>query len=222
MPKSKKKSVLVFAPHHDDEAIGCGGQIRIHSNTGDEVNLAVVTSGKMGVSGVTETESMRIREKETRAAARSLGIKGIVFLGFPDHALEFNEETRDAFIKVVRDTQPDIIYLPHIAESDRDHRLTCELGKDAAWMARDSTVSRDIGILRTARTELRHYEVWTPISRPRLYTSIDAVWRYKRLAIECYQTQLAGTDYVSMAKGLNMYRAIQKNTGGRLAESFEI
>jgi len=35
--------VLVIAPHPDDEVLGCGGTIKKHINSGDEVYLCEVT-----------------------------------------------------------------------------------------------------------------------------------------------------------------------------------
>ena len=39
-------NILVFAPHPDDEVLGCGGTIIKHVMNGDNVYVCVVTSGQ--------------------------------------------------------------------------------------------------------------------------------------------------------------------------------
>ena len=38
-------NVLIFAPHPDDEILGCGGYMALCADRGDEVTVVVVTSG---------------------------------------------------------------------------------------------------------------------------------------------------------------------------------
>lgn len=47
-------NVLVFAPHADDEILGCGGTIARHVGEGDVVYVCVVTRGKPLVYKVSE------------------------------------------------------------------------------------------------------------------------------------------------------------------------
>lgn len=38
-----KKTVLVLAPHNDDETLGCGATIAKHADMGDDVYVATLT-----------------------------------------------------------------------------------------------------------------------------------------------------------------------------------
>ena len=170
--KPKDNSILVFAPHHDDEAIGMGGTIRLFADSGLEVNLAVVTGGYTSIVDprVSPEESMRTREKECRAAASILGIKNVEFLRMHDHALEFDQDSLGRFVSVIRKYNPNRIYLPHQEESDRDHRVVSELGREAAWIS--SLPSAFPSIEHPAQSNKAiYYEVWTPMQKIQIWSS---------------------------------------------------
>lgn len=44
----KSGEILVFAPHPDDETIGCGGTIALHRARNDQVKVIIVTDGSLG------------------------------------------------------------------------------------------------------------------------------------------------------------------------------
>jgi len=78
------KTILVFAPHPDDEAIIAAGRVRAGLNRSDSVKIVVVTNGD--VSGV--ATGLR-REGESVAAAQVLGLteNDVIFLGYPDGSM---------------------------------------------------------------------------------------------------------------------------------------
>ncbi len=94
-------SVLVFAPHSDDETLGAGGVISDTLAAGGRVKVVLMTNGD-GFSAAAEdqlrtgrlaperfVELGYIRQDETVAALRALGLdrKDVIFLGYPDRGL---------------------------------------------------------------------------------------------------------------------------------------
>ncbi|WP_031069725.1 PIG-L deacetylase family protein [Streptomyces sp. NRRL WC-3742] len=131
-------TVLVFAPHPDDEVIACGGTIARLVAEGARVRVVFATDGAMSHSAVlgihtdpTPAELRTIRRGEALAAARAMGLpEGAVrFLDFPDTRLaDHLEEFRTEVLKVLHQ-YPDAaeVYLPHeVRELNADHRLTGE------------------------------------------------------------------------------------------------
>jgi LmbE family N-acetylglucosaminyl deacetylase len=102
--------VLVFAPHPDDEALGCAGVLRRALNNGDEVRVVVATCGdayrgaKLAFEESFPSESYDrdgdndfdmldygiLRSGETLAAMAAVGLEpsDVVFLGYPDAGLD--------------------------------------------------------------------------------------------------------------------------------------
>jgi LmbE family N-acetylglucosaminyl deacetylase len=107
-------SALVIFAHPDDAEYMCGGTVVAWAADGTEVHYCVLTDGSAGSNepGITREEMIEIREREQRAAAAVLGVKGLDFLGFRDGELEVNLETRRAVTRVVRRVRPDVIVAP--------------------------------------------------------------------------------------------------------------
>src|SRR6059058_6076093 len=76
--------VLVIAAHPDDEVLGCGGTVALHVRAGDEVHMAIACEGeslRYGAEGIGQSE-------HTCRAARTLGVRDVRMLGFPDQRLD--------------------------------------------------------------------------------------------------------------------------------------
>src|SRR5437867_2151033 len=73
-------TILVIAPHPDDESIGCGGTLRLHSARGERVLAVFLTSGELGLKRLPREEAWRTRESEARDAAKILRLADLEFL----------------------------------------------------------------------------------------------------------------------------------------------
>ncbi len=204
------ETVLVIAPHPDDEAIGCGGAIGLHRRRGDMVRVAFLTSGEQGIPGVPPAEVRAVREAEALQAGSVLGVSGIDFLRLPDLGLHRCCPEGAGELRALLDQyHPSLIYLPHPEEAHPDHEATLPMVRAAR--------ARLTGWPELP--ELRAYEVWSPMTRPGWVEDITAVMRQKLQAIRCYRSQLALFRYDRAVRGLNQYRGIL-GAGGRYAEAF--
>src|SRR5437879_10762010 len=116
-------TVLVIAPHPDDESIGCGGTLRLHSARGDRIVAVFLTSGELGLKHLPRKRAWRIREREARQAAKILGLSKLIFLHLPDW-LVGNDLRRaaDALRPALKRESPELIYLPHPVAWHPDHK----------------------------------------------------------------------------------------------------
>src|SRR5262245_60793810 len=125
-------NILVIAPHPDDEVIGCGGSLIKCARRGDRVVAIFLTSGELGLKHLPAKEAWQIREAEAKKCTKILGISAIHFLRLPDWmANEHVKEGGAQLLPILRQEQPEIIYLPHPQESHPDHQAALAIVKAA-------------------------------------------------------------------------------------------
>lgn len=189
-------SVLVLAPHPDDESLGCGGVIALHHRQGDRVTVVVATDGAAGdpMGYYRDCDYPALRREEAGRAASILGIDTLEFWGYPDGQLA---EATDLAVRLqarlVAD-RPDIVYRPSTLELHADHWALGLAAQEA---------------LRQYRPPCGDfcYEVWATV-QPTHCLNITPVWDLKRNAVEQYASQLRYNDLLHMMSGLNAYRTL--------------
>ena len=200
-------NVLVIAPHPDDEAIGCGGSIRLHADRGDRVTCAFLTSGELGIRGLPPADVWRVREAEAGRAAAVLGLADVALLRCPDGGLRDGvEAAADRLRDVLRRHDPQLVYLPHPHEWHPDHAAVPHIVRAALG---------GTGL----RPRLLGYEVWSPMPAHDHVQDVTASMARKLAAIRCYPSQLAAFDYARAVRGLNRFRGVMA-ARTRFAEVF--
>lgn len=200
------KRALIFAPHQDDETLGCGGLIALKSSQNVPVGVVFLTNGSqshggqsMGQEGMHAHVSKRRQEAE--AALTILGVPPAQthFLNFQDGGLsqlsrEQRREGVEQLVKLLRDFAPEEVYLPHHQDRHPDHEATYTLAIEALQLA---------GLQE--QVTVWQYPIWyfwdAPpefnLRRPKfneLYgLSIDTVRAQKQRAIAVYTSQIGDT-----------------------------
>jgi len=199
--------VLVIAPHPDDESIGCGGTIYLHTQSGDRVHVVVLTSGERGLRPPDRTP---IREMEVRDAAEVLGVEQISFLRLPDLRLVDSIQVGAQLLhNVFNSGIPDLIYLPHPEEAHIDHGAVLPMVR-AALSKLEKGAKRPL---------LLGYEVWTPLAVFDVIKDISGVIQQKLRAVRCHHTQIRHFRHDHAVRGLARYRGVM-TARGRYVEVF--
>ncbi|MDD4802398.1 MAG: PIG-L family deacetylase [Syntrophomonas sp.] len=214
------ESILVFAPHPDDDIIGCGGSIAKHIQQGNTVAIVYMTSGEAGSLQYSPEQLAQIREEEARRAAGSLGVTAITFLGNLDGYLEYNKENLDRIVTIIRSQKPTLVYMPHSHDSVPDHlathRLTVEGCRRAAgpWF-------QECGGRPWAVKNILGYEIWTPLQTIAHCEDISDFIQLKLDALQMHKSQLEHIRYDEAIQGLNRYRGIMTGKGN-YCECFQL
>lgn len=145
------KTVLVFAPHPDDEVIACGGSIVQHIKSGDQVFIIYATDGRHSHSAVLDLhedpspeELVDVRQDEAIRCAGVLGVprENLHFIGIEDTQMPNSQSHYLAAIENVISSIPpvDRAYMPHEdLDSNIDHRYTGQLAVETLKRMSPST-----------------------------------------------------------------------------------
>ena len=124
--------IVVFAPHPDDETLGCGGTIAKKISNGFEVFIVLVTDGRyayskgLGIeSNPTPEELSQIRKEEFIRATSILGVpqRNLRFLDFEDGTIQNNEKEVEAnILRIMKELLPTEVYFPFRQDCHPDHQ----------------------------------------------------------------------------------------------------
>lgn len=117
--------ILIFAPHPDDEILGCGGTMAKRIANGDEVFVCVVTKGYEPRFNAERTKQ---NQSDAKTCHSFLGVKETIFLDFPAAALETADrfELNGKILDVVKKIHPDEVFIPHNGDMQKDHKIVNE------------------------------------------------------------------------------------------------
>lgn len=219
--------VLVIVAHPDDAEFGAGGTIARWVREGREVFLAVVTNGDKGSAdpAMTPERLAKIREEEQRAAARVLGIKEVVFLGYPDGFLEDTPALRRDIVRLIRRFRPGIVVThnpqPGLRRfvQHRDHRITGGVTLDAVYpLARNRLMFPEL--LQEGLEPHRVAEVYlTGSEDPDTWVDIGETIDLKVAALKCHRSQIGDPEDLDR-RVREAARRVGEAQGLPLAEAF--
>ncbi|HXG75592.1 MAG TPA: PIG-L deacetylase family protein [Gaiellaceae bacterium] len=182
--------ILVVAAHPDDEVLGMGGTIALHTSRGDAVRVLVVTDGSS--SQYPGDEAVRARkEEEAIRAARELGVTDYVHLDLPDMRLDTlaHVDVNRVLEEHVRDLEPQVVYAVQ-PDVNRDHRVLFDSVAVATRPLPGQPVRRLLTFAPTSSTE------WTPAPVnwfvPNWFVDVTETIERKVAAFAHYETEQRG------------------------------
>ena len=218
--------VMVLSAHPDDAEFGAAGTVARWTNEGKAVVYVICTNGDKGTSDRTLSSEQlsAIRKKEQRAAADSLGVREVVFLGYPDQGLEDTAELRKQIVRLIRAYRPKILvtsdpyrrYLWH-----RDHRIIGQVAMDAVFpFARDHLAYPDLLEAGLEPHKVAEILFWAA-DDINFRSDISATYDRKIAALRCHKSQMkafTSSDPFEWLK--NRCREMAQGESYELAEGF--
>jgi len=211
-------SILVIAPHPDDEVLGCGGTISKYAKDGNEINLCICTKA---YAPDWSEEFLENRPKEIEKATKILGIKKTFFLDFPTVKLDTipQKELNESIAKVIDKVKPDIVYTPHEGDLNKDHRIVF----DASLVALRPLTHNAKRILSY---EIPSETEWGRMIEPfipNVYVDISETFDVKVKAMEAYKSEIKNYPHPRSIKVIEALARIRgSEVGLKSAEAFSL
>jgi LmbE family N-acetylglucosaminyl deacetylase len=177
------KHILVVAAHPDDEVLGCGGTIALHTRLGDSVTIVIACEGeslRYGSTGVGQSEHIR-------HAAEKLGVKDTRLLGFKDQQLDTVTLTKiiSPLEKIVQEITPEVVYCQYGGDINLDHQLLFKAVL-VATRPTNKSISSVYSFDTASSTEWAYPRTFVPDTWVDITTTLHA----KLSAMSCYKSEL--------------------------------
>ena len=216
-------TLMAIMAHPDDIDFGSAGSIAKWCAEGWTVYYVLATSGDKGThDDLSRQELAAMREEEQRAAARVLGVKDVVFLGYPDGFVSVTAELRGEIVRLLRKYKPDVVltfdgFRPSF--NHNDHRNIGIATRDAIYPA----VRDHLYFAEHAAEGLEAHRVNEMLlvgsTAPDYFVDVSDYIETKVDAMLCHASQISTYDRDELLKRM---RERGRRRGGRgLVESFK-
>jgi LmbE family N-acetylglucosaminyl deacetylase len=175
--------VVVIAAHPDDEVLGCGGTLALHTAAGDEVTVVIACEGeslRYGPEGVGQRE-------HSQNAARELGVTDVRWLGFPDQRLDALSlvELITPLERIIAERRPTTIYCQYGGDVNRDHELLFKAVL-VATRPTEEFIQTVLAFDTASSTEWAFPRSFVPDT----WVDIRETLEQKLAAMDCYRSEL--------------------------------
>lgn len=218
-------NILVFAPHPDDEVLGCGGVIAKHHANGDSVYVCIATCGHPPIfnDDLMKTNGWpHTLYPEIKKAHDILGVKETFYLDCPAADMESVKrfDLNGRLIELIQKLEPDTIYTPHFGDMQKDHTVLAESIMVAVRPKYKSRVRRVLAYETLSETE------WNiPHSKntfiPNVFVDVEDFIETKLKAMSCYESQLSAFPDPRSLEAVDALAKLRGSTmGSKAAEAF--
>jgi len=200
---------MVFAPHPDDEALGCGVLILRKRQAGVPVHIVIATDGARshGEQVIPSERLVTLRRDESIEAARRLGLTegNLTFLDYPDGALRQAQRQLERDIEaIISKHNPEVVVVTSVLDAHPDHQTLAHATRAVIagtgakralyeypiwYWERLPWIHRPSGLARA----LWHF-LCDPVAelsrQPPLRVQTDGYVERKRAALEAHQSQV--------------------------------
>lgn len=225
--KRGNNKLLVVAAHPDDEILGCGGTMALHSMRGDEVYVLILGEGitSRDVKRDRKKRDKEIKElrRDIEAANKIVGTKKTFIYDFSDN--RFDSVPLLDIIKVVEkvknEVMPDIVYTHHHGDLNIDHRLTFHAVLTACRPLKGESVKEIYSFEVPSSTE------WSPDNSkyfmPNYFVDIKDTIAKKVAAMKAYKSEIRGFPHPRSVRAIeNLAKNRGANVGFEYAEAFMV
>ena len=209
---------MVFAPHPDDEVLGCGGTIARYVSEREQVYLCIVT--KVYTPDWSEDYLIE-KAKEIVQSNKVLGIHKTFFLDYPAVKLDTisKMELNQVISDLIKKINPSIVIIPHKGDLNFDHGIV----HDACLVGTRPLSNKIQKILSYETLSETEWNFGAAPFIPNVYVDIEKFIDKKLSAMSAYKSELRSSPHprsLDALKILAQKRGFE--SGLKFAEAFMV
>lgn len=217
-------TILVIAPHADDEILGCGGIINKYSAEGHEIIVLITTNASVGAPELYNPHRVENVRKEALEAHKIVGVSETRFLELPAPKLDVYPlyKIADDISELIKTKEPEWLLIPHRGDSHKDHLRIFDAAMIAARPINNCSVNKILAYETLSETE------WAVPNGnsyfiPNVYISIEDNLDLKVQAFKKYNSQLKEFPHPRSEGGIiSLARYRGSTISSRAAEAFQL
>jgi LmbE family N-acetylglucosaminyl deacetylase len=221
-----RRAAIAIAAHPDDIEFYMGGTLLLLEQAGYQTHCLNVACGNCGSAQHNAATTRKIRTREARAAARTLGATFHPPLA-NDLEIVYSVELLRAIAAVIRDVRPSIVLTHSPQDYMEDHMITCRLAVTAAF-ARGMPNFRTVPRRHASEYEVTVYHAMPHGLRdglrrrvvPGIFVNTTTVHKTKLDALARHRSQQS---WLHTSQGMNSYLRAMEHAAlelGRLSKKF--
>lgn len=147
-------TLLVIAPHPDDETLGPGGTLLRRAREGWALHWLLVTDGQHSTGKASDKQ----RDREVEAVAARCGFEGVHRLRMPASRLHQISEIDlyDGIAGAVREVEPSVVLLPFRNDAHSDHHAVNSIGWSCTKSFRFPSIRKVLMYETPSETDFSH------------------------------------------------------------------
>jgi len=215
----KGKTIVVVAPHPDDETLGCGGTILRHLDQGDQVFWVIVTQME---SPAYTIQQQNVRRKEISKVSDTYKFTGIFEFKF--ETTKLNSENFPSLVgklsSLFKQLQPDIVYSPFGGDIHTDHYWVFKSVMSCSKWFRSKSIKKILCYETISETEFGDI-ITAAAFQPNVFIDISKYLTQKIKIMKFYKSELHEHPKPRSEKNIQALATLRGATSGfEAAESF--
>lgn len=209
-------TVMVIAPHPDDETLGAGGAILRHIDEGQPVTWVIVTKAR--IEDGFDEDLIHRRDELKKQVCAAYGFRDVIDLEFPASALDRVDDKAlvGALGEAIAQTKAETIYLPSSTDAHSDHRIVFQAAISASKVFRQPTVKRILAMEIPSETNFGIDPSTMPF-RPNHYVDISSYIDRKLEILELYQSELGAPPFPRSLETVKALARLRGDEAGAMA-----
>lgn len=190
--------VLVVAAHPDDEVLGCGGTVALHTARGHRVWSLIACEGESVRYGEDATGHQKAHME---CAQRVLGVERAISLDLPDQGLDTLSlvDVISPIEEAIDALRPDIVYCHHGGDINRDHQLLFQ-----ALMVATRPIAEHVHGVYSFDTASSTEWGYPRSFIPDTWVDISSTLETKLQAMACYEREVRPLPHPRSIEGLRV------------------